>query len=87
MLLLGKSKISFHITQLYITLSPNDYNPISCFDLYRADKYLDESKFVQLNNNKTDIIVFGTKDSKDTIVHIRGLKLRNYVSNYEITKY
>jgi len=50
-------------TQLYISLSPNNYSPIDslCQCTYEVSGWMCQN-FLQLNTDKTEVIAFGNKD-------------------------
>ncbi|MDG2555425.1 reverse transcriptase domain-containing protein, partial [Vibrio parahaemolyticus] len=74
--------ISYHTyaddTQLYITVSPDDYSP-----LYLLNKCIDEintwmcQNFLQLNTEKTEIVVFGPKEQRSIVsAHLDAMTLK-----------
>ena len=74
--------ISYHTyaddTQLYITVSPDDYSP-----LLLLNKCIDEintwmcQNFLQQNTDKTEIVVFGPKEQRSKVtVHLESMTLK-----------
>ena len=74
--------ISYHTyaddTQLYITVSPDDYSP-----LYLLNKCIVEintwmcQNFLQLNTEKTEIVVFGPKEQRSIVsAHLDAMTLK-----------
>ena len=71
-LVIRQRRISYHSyaddTQLYFSLSPNDLSPLDTLICCVEDvKNWMSTNFLQLNNEKTEIIVFGKKDLRDRI--------------------
>ena len=64
-----KNKIAYHSyaddTQIYIALSPNDYSPIDnlCNCIEQINAWMTQN-FLQLNKDRTEIIVFGTPNQR-----------------------
>ncbi len=61
------NQISFYSyaddTQIYLALSPNDYNPIDslCQCIDEINSWMCQN-FLQLNKEKTEVVAFGNKD-------------------------
>ena len=87
--ILKNNKIAYHNyaddTQIYIALSPNDYGPID--NLRQCIEQINSwmrYNFLQLNKDKTEIIVFGAHDKRLKIsAHLDSLSLqtKNQVRN------
>ena len=81
-LIMQKHKIAYHNyaddTQLYIALSSDDYAPIDslCQCIEQINDWMCKN-FLQLNNDKTEIIVFGAKEERLKVtVHLESLSLK-----------
>ena len=65
-------------TQIYIALSPGDYGPID--SLSQCTEQINDwmcQNFLQLNKDKTEIIVFGAKEERlKVIAHLDSLSLK-----------
>ena len=62
-------------TQIYVSLSPNDYRPIDllCQCIEQVKEWMCRN-FLQLNEDKTEIIVFGSKTERRTLKLDFGLE-------------
>lgn len=71
-------------TQIYLALSPNDYGPIDlqCHCLEEVKNWM-QKQFLQLNKDKTNIIVFFSKEGS-TSLDPRGLKTNTYVKSLDL---
>ena len=87
--ILKNNKIAYHNyaddTQIYIALSPNDYSPIDnlCQCIEQINSWM-RHNFLQLNKDKTEIIVFGAHDKRMKVsAHLESLSLqtKNKVRN------
>ncbi len=72
-------------TQIYLTLSPNDYSPIDslCQCIDEINSWICQN-FLQLNKEKTEVIAFGNKDEVlkvNTYLVSRGQTTKNQVKN------
>ena len=72
-------------TQIYIALSPNDYSPIDnlrqCIE--QINSWMRQN-FLQLNKDKTEIIVFGANDKRSKVsayLDSLSLQTKNQVRN------
>ena len=81
-LIMQKNKIAYHNyaddTQLYIALSSDDYAPIDslCQCINQINDWMCQN-FLQLNKDKTEIIVFGAKEERVKVtVHLESLSLK-----------
>ena len=91
-LIMQRNKIAYHNyaddTQLYITLSSGDYAPID--SLYQCVDQINDwmcQNFLQLNKDKTEIIVFGAKEERlRVIAHLESssLKPKSQVKNLAV---
>ncbi|XP_057186374.1 uncharacterized protein LOC130552200 isoform X2 [Triplophysa rosa] len=90
--IMKRYQIAYHSyaddTQIYLALSPNDYRPIDslCQCIDEINSWMCQN-FLQLNKNKTEVIVFGNKDETNkvnTYLDLRGLKTQNRVKNLVI---
>ncbi|KAF7703402.1 hypothetical protein HF521_022409, partial [Silurus meridionalis] len=87
--IMKKNQIAYHSyaddTQIYLALSPNDYSPIDslCKCIDEINSWMHQN-FLQLNKDKTEVIVFGNKNETlkvNTYLDSRGLKTQNKVRN------
>jgi hypothetical protein len=87
--ILKNNKIGYHNyaddTQIYIALSPNDYSPIDnlrqCIE--QINSWMRQN-FLQLNKDKTEIIVFGANDKRSKVsayLDSLSLQTKNQVRN------
>ena len=87
--ILKNNKIAYHNyaddTQIYIALSPNDYSPIDnlrqCIE--QINSWMRQN-FLQLNKDKTEIIVFGANDKRSKVsayLDSLSLQTKNQVRN------
>ena len=71
-----KHKVELHIyadeTQLYVSVSPDDLSPMDSLINYLLDINTCMSQnFLQLNKDKTEVIIFGAKAYREQIfVHL-----------------
>ena len=81
--LLRDNNVSYHNyaddTQIYIALSPTDYSPID--SLYHCISLINDwmsQNFLQLNKNKTEVVVFGpNKDERIKVsTYLKSLSLQ-----------
>ncbi len=65
--IMRNNQISYHSyaddTQIYLALSPNDYSPIDslCQCIDEINSWMCQN-FLQLNEEKSEVIAFGNKD-------------------------
>ena len=87
--LIKKNSIAYHSyaddTQIYLPLIPNDYTPVEslCHCIYEIDKWMSQN-FLQLNKNKTEVVVFGKKEERQKISALlerKGLIAKDVVKN------
>ncbi|KAL2093106.1 hypothetical protein ACEWY4_010418 [Coilia grayii] len=72
-------------TQVYLALSPNDYTPLEslCECIDQINNWMSHN-FLQLNADKTEVIVFGKKEDRrriTTALETKGLKAKDTVKN------
>uniref|UniRef100_A0A8C5AGY4 Reverse transcriptase domain-containing protein n=1 Tax=Gadus morhua TaxID=8049 RepID=A0A8C5AGY4_GADMO len=68
-------------TQIYVSLSPNDYRPIDllCQCIEQVKEWMCRN-FLQLNEEKTEIIVFGSKTERLKVTqHLHSLSLKTSI--------
>lgn len=75
-------------TQIYVALSPNDYRPIDllCQCIEQVKDWMCQN-FLQLNKDKTEIIVFGAKKERLRVtqhLHSLSLKTSNKTTNLRV---
>ena len=87
--ILKNNLISYHNyaddTQIYLALTPNDYGPLeSLCDCIEQINHWMSQNFLQLNKDKTEVIVFGKKEERckiATLLNKKGLKAKDTVRN------
>ena len=79
---LQNSNVDYHSyaddTQIYIALSSDDYSPIQslCHCLEQVTNWMNQN-FLQLNQDKTEVIVFGNKEKRIAVSkHLESLSLK-----------
>ena len=79
---LQNSNVDYHSyaddTQIYIALSSDDYSPIQslCHCLEQVTNWINQN-FLQLNQDKTEVIVFGNKEKRIAVSkHLESLSLK-----------
>lgn len=79
--ILQNSKVNYHSyaddTQIYLALSPDDCSPIEslCDCLEQVKEWMNQN-FLQLNEEKTEVIVFGNKEKRVAVSkHLESLAL------------
>ncbi len=78
-----KNQIAFHSyaddTQIYLTVSPNDYSPIDslCQCIDEINSWMCQN-FIQLNKKKIEVIAFGNKDE---VLKVNAYLVKNQVKN------
>ena len=79
---LQNSNVDYHSyaddTQIYIALSSDDYSPIKslCHCLEQVTNWMNQN-FLQLNQDKTEVIVFGNKEKRIAVSkHLESLSLK-----------
>ncbi|XP_073804016.1 uncharacterized protein isoform X1 [Danio rerio] len=91
--IMRKNQISYHSyaddTQIYLALQPNDYSPIEtlCQCIDEMSNWMCQN-FLQLNKEKTEIIVFGNKDEVlkvNAYLGTKGQTTKNKVKNLGVT--
>ena len=87
--ILQNSNVDYHSyaddTQIYLALSPEDYSPIEslCHSLEQVNNWMNQN-FLQLNQDKTEVIVFGSKEKRIAVskyLESLSLKTNNQVRN------
>ena len=72
-------------TQLYLSMSPTDYTPLeSLYHCVDQIKNWMSHNFLQLNTDKTEVIIFGKKEERQkiaTVLETKGLKTKDTVKN------
>ncbi|KAF7645379.1 hypothetical protein LDENG_00205810 [Lucifuga dentata] len=84
--------VSYHSyaddTQIYLALSPSDYGPVNslCLCLEKVNKWMLQN-FLQLNKDKTEIIIFGNNERRQALnayLDSKALKTSTRVRNLGI---
>ncbi len=93
MLYLKKHNVSYHCytddTQCYVPLHPKDVSSLQClFDCLRDVKQWMSANFLQLNESKTEVLLFGSPASTEVVASKLGPlsgNLHSHVRNLGVT--
>ena len=90
--LVSTNNVSYHNyaddTQIYVSLTADDLEPVNllCHCIEQISAWM-QSNFLQLNSDKTEIIVFGPKKQREIVIsHLESIALnpKNQVRNLRV---